>query len=225
MMSPTIPTQLLSTNAAIETLRPIQLFIFRFVEESVKITKEAAGVAWEYSQPVLQNVSETATSYALGAVRASIEIIQRRGGETYTFINDAIVDFVETDIEEQEQEQQQQQQQQQQQSGQQQQLGQGVPLNTIQIFSPSDDSSLRPGANTDSVVEASIDGTVGPSSDDDAKGGAHTRAPNRAEDTTTTTTTNANATNADEYSAYDAYSAANNASLESSSTAVDVLVM
>ena len=104
-MKPTLslPSQLTSANAAFETLRPIQIFLYRFVQESVRVTKETAGVMWMYTQPVLQNISDTTTLYTLSAITTSIETIQRRGGEAYTVVNEAIVEFVEADIEQSEQ--------------------------------------------------------------------------------------------------------------------------
>lgn len=52
------------------------------------MTKEIAGTVWS-----------TAAGYALDAITKSIEVIQNRGGATYNMLNDALVEFVEADIE------------------------------------------------------------------------------------------------------------------------------
>ena len=88
ILSPTIPAQLTSANAAIETLRPVKMFVVRFVEVGYEVTKEIAGT-----------VFSTAAGYALEALSKSIEVIQNRGGATYNMLNDALVEFVEADIE------------------------------------------------------------------------------------------------------------------------------
>lgn len=99
MLAPVIPSQLTSTNAAIEALRPMQFFIFRFIEVGVEVTKEVVGTVWEHSSAVASRVSETAVAYGLETLTKSIEIIQRHGGETYNMINEAVIQFVEADIE------------------------------------------------------------------------------------------------------------------------------
>lgn len=78
------------------------MFLLRFVEVGVEVTKEAAGAVWGYSQPVLSNITSTTAAYALEALSKSIDMIQRRGEDTYNMINNAIVELVEADIEQQE---------------------------------------------------------------------------------------------------------------------------
>ena len=101
IMAPTLPSQLTSTTAAIETIRPIQLFLYKFVEVSVEVTMEVVGTVWEYSQPIFRNIAISTTNAALDAVYKSLEVIQQRGGESYNVINNAIIDFVEADVEQQ----------------------------------------------------------------------------------------------------------------------------
>lgn len=99
MLSPTIPLQFTSSNAAIETLRPIQLFLYRFAEVGLEVTKEISGTIWAHTRVAAQQVIETTANIALGYFTTSFEIIQRRGGETYNMLNTAIIEFVEADME------------------------------------------------------------------------------------------------------------------------------
>lgn len=97
-MAPTIP-EITSASALIETLRPFQLFLFRFVEVGAEVTKELAETAWTQSSTVIQQASSTASAYAVDAMYRALDIIRSRGLATYAVINEAVIQIVEADIE------------------------------------------------------------------------------------------------------------------------------